>query len=48
VGVTALASAVVGITANYIDIKIMFFVIGIGAALCGVIGFMNKGLRDIT
>jgi MFS family permease len=48
VGVTALASAVVGITANYIDIQIIFFVIGIGAALCGVIGFMNKGLRDIT
>ncbi|MFC1535802.1 MFS transporter [Candidatus Neomarinimicrobiota bacterium] len=48
VGVTALASAVIGITANYIDIKIIFLVIGIGAALCGVIGFMNKRLRDIT
>ena len=48
VGVTALASAVVGIAANYIDIKIIFLFIGIGAALCGVVGFMNKGLRDIT
>lgn len=48
VGVTALASAVVGIAANYIDIKIIFLFIGIGAALCGVVGFMNKGLREIT
>ena len=48
VGVTALASAVVGIAANYIDIKIIFLFIGIGAALCGVVGFMNKELRDIT
>jgi MFS family permease len=48
VGVTALASAVVGIAANYIDIKIIFLFIGIGAALCGIVGFMNKGLREIT
>jgi len=47
VGVTALASAVVGIAANYIDIKIIFLFIGIGAALCGVIGFMYKELREI-
>jgi len=47
VGVTALASAVVGIAANYVDIKIIFLFIGIGAALCGVVGFMNKRLRDI-
>ena len=31
----------------YIDIKIIFLCIGIGAALCGVVGFMNKGLREI-
>lgn len=48
VGVTALSAAVVGIAANYIDIKIIFLFIGIGAALCGVIGFMNKELRNIT
>jgi MFS family permease len=48
VGVTALASVVVGIAANYIDIKIIFLFIGIGAALCGIVGFMNKGLREIT
>ncbi len=48
VGVTALASAVVGIAANYIDIKIIFLFIGIGAALCGVVGFMNRGLREIV
>ncbi len=47
VGVTALSSAVVGIAANYIDIKIIFLFIGIGAALCGVVGFMNKKLREI-
>jgi MFS family permease len=48
VGVTALSAAVVGIVANYIDIKTIFLLIGIGAALCGVVGFMNKGLRNIT
>ena len=47
IGVTALSAAVVGIAANYIDIKIIFLFIGIGAALCGVVGFMNKGLRSI-
>ncbi len=44
---TALSAAVVGIAANYIDIKTIFLFIGIGAALCGVVGFMNKGLREI-
>jgi len=48
IGVTALSAAVVGIAANYIDIKTIFLLIGIGAALCGVFGFMNKGLRNIT
>lgn len=48
VGVTALSAAVVGIAANYIDIRIIFLFIGIGAALCGVVGFMNKKLREIT
>lgn len=47
IGVTALSAAVVGIAANYIDIKTIFLFIGIGAALCGVIGFMNKSLREI-
>ncbi|MEE8340789.1 MAG: MFS transporter [Candidatus Neomarinimicrobiota bacterium] len=47
IGVTAVSSAVVGIAANYIDIKIIFLFIGIGAALCGVAGFMNKNLREI-
>ena len=48
VGVTALASAVVGIAANYIDIKIIFLFIGIGAALCGVVGFFNSLLRNLN
>jgi MFS family permease len=47
VGVTALASAVVGIAANFIDIKTIFLFIGIGAALCGVVGSLNKELRKI-
>ena len=47
IGVTALSAAVVGIAANYIGIKIIFWFIGIGAALCGVVGFMNRGLREI-
>lgn len=47
IGVTALSAAVIGIVANYIDIKIIFLFIGIGAALCGAVGFMNKKLRDI-
>lgn len=47
VGVTALASAAVGIAANYIDIQIIFLFVGIGAALCGVIGFMNKELSTL-
>lgn len=47
VGVTALSAAVVGIAANYIDIKIIFLFIGISAALCGVVGFFNPRLRSL-
>jgi len=47
IGVTAVSSAVVGIAANYFEIKFIFLFIGIGAALCGVVGFMNKNLREI-
>ena len=47
IGVTALSSAVVGIIANYIDIKTIFLIIGFGASLCGVVGLMNKKLRLI-
>ena len=47
IGVTALSSAVVGIVANYVDVKLIFLFIGIGAALCGVLWFMNKKLREI-
>lgn len=47
VGVTALSAAVVGIAANYIDIRIIFLFIGIGAALCGVVGFFNPRLRSL-
>lgn len=47
IGVTALSAAVVGIAANYVDIKIIFLFIGIGAALCGVVGFFNIRLRTL-
>jgi MFS family permease len=47
IGVTALSAAMIGITANYIDIKIIFLFIGIGAALCGVAGFFNIRLRTL-
>jgi len=45
IGVTALSAALVGIIANYIDIKTIFLFIGIGAALCGIAGFTNQALR---
>lgn len=47
IGITALSSAVVGIVANYINIKIIFLFIGIGAALCGVVGYFDTRLRNI-
>ncbi len=46
VGMTALSSALVGIIANSVDVRIVFFWIGIGAALCGVIGLLNKKIRN--
>jgi MFS family permease len=48
IGVTALSSATVGIVANYVHIKTIFLVIGIGAAMCGIVGYFNKQLRNIN
>ena len=45
VGVTAISSAVIGMVAAIIDIQMIFFWIGIGAALCGVIGWMHPKMR---
>ncbi|RMF08310.1 MAG: MFS transporter [Candidatus Neomarinimicrobiota bacterium] len=47
VGVTALSSALTGIAAQVIDIHRVFFGIGIGAALCGVVGAFLPGLRSL-
>lgn len=45
VGMTALSSALVGVIANSVDVRVIFFWIGIGAALCGMIGLLNKEIR---
>ncbi|NQV38336.1 MAG: MFS transporter [Candidatus Marinimicrobia bacterium] len=45
VGVTAISSALVGIIATVVEINVIFFWIGIGAALCGVIGWMHPKMR---
>jgi MFS family permease len=47
VGITALASALVGIFAEFIDIRTIFLWSGLGAALCGVWGFSKAHLRDL-
>lgn len=45
VGMTALSSALVGLIADSVDIRVIFFWIGIGAALCGAVGLLNKEIR---
>ncbi len=45
VGMTALSSALVGIIAHSVGLRVIFFWIGIGAALCGVVGLLNKEIR---
>lgn len=45
VGVTALSSGLIGIIANVVPIQTIFLSIGIGAALCGLVGFLHPRLR---
>jgi DHA3 family macrolide efflux protein-like MFS transporter len=47
VGTTAISAGFVGIITSIISVKILFFGIGIGAALCGVIGLMTPSLRNL-
>lgn len=47
VGTTAISSGLVGIITSVISVKLLFFGIGCGAALCGVIGLTVPSLRNI-
>ena len=47
VGTTAISSGLVGIITSIISVKLLFFGIGCGAALCGVIGLVIPSLRNI-
>ncbi len=46
VGMTALSSGVVGWLAARIPVPTIFLIFGIGAALCGVIGWVYRPLRE--
>jgi len=45
-GVTSLSVAVTGIAAEWLSAKTIFLIIGIGAALTGVIGLLNPSIRS--
>ncbi|MFQ6611644.1 MAG: MFS transporter [Fidelibacterota bacterium] len=47
IGMTALSSAMTGILASMIDIRIIFMFIGLGAAACGFIGLITPSLREL-
>ncbi len=47
VGLTGISSALVGIIAEVVAIKTIFLAIGIGAALCGIYGLLNKPIRAL-
>ena len=47
VGTTAISSGLVGIITSIISVKLLFFGIGLGAALCGIIGISIPALRNI-
>lgn len=48
IGMTAISSGIAGIVISLIGVKALFFYIGIGGALCGVIGwFYAHELRDL-
>lgn len=48
VGTTAISSGLVGIVSTIISIKLLFFVIGIGAALCGLLLLGTSSLRKLN
>ena len=47
VGTTAISAGLVGIITSVISVKLLFFGIGIGAALCGFVGLAFPSLRNI-
>lgn len=48
VGTTAISSGLVGVITEIISIKLLFGIIGIGAALCGIIGLVFPSLRKLS
>ena len=46
IGMTSLSVAVTGMVAEIISPQIIFVIIGIGGALCGVVGLMNPAIRE--
>jgi len=48
VGTTALSSVMVGISAKILPIKIIFFIIGVAAALCGFYSLSYKPIKKLT
>jgi len=47
VGMTALSSAAIGIWADILEIRIIFLIIGLLAASCGIIGFLSKRIQKL-
>jgi MFS family permease len=48
VGITALSSALTGILASIMDIRVIFLFIGLAAASCGIVGFFKLELKSMT
>lgn len=47
VGTTAISAGLVGIITSVISVKLLFFWIGVGAAMCGIIGLTVPSLRNL-
>ncbi|NQT97096.1 MAG: MFS transporter [Candidatus Marinimicrobia bacterium] len=47
VGLTGVSSALVGIMSDIIPIKTVFLLIGIGAAICGIVGLLYRSIRSL-
>jgi len=48
VGMTAMSSALVGILASLLNIRIVFLIFGLGAVITGLIGLLSKKLRQLN
>lgn len=47
VGVTTVSAGLTGMAASVFPVEWVFFYIGIGAAACGVVAFMNRNFRNL-